>query len=1659
MAKDLSLTRSPWLGKIQLHASQAHALRRLYCPKQANPCFCSRFPWETSLGQYGTPNGTNLKRRGAPRTSLAPCQTQVNNCFKPDKSTVSVLAFFAWCCNLADEDRVLFEIGSGDRLRSAPSKPISLADLESQLSFLEHSYASGLISEESYFEVKGETLKKIAQFKRTGSVVPVEKNSAAIREQSDAQKMQPPQQVQPAQQQPQVQQPSFPPQTLQEVQQPAQQSPNQQPAQQQEQQPQNQQIQQPQLQQQQVPVQQYTQPEQQLPAQEQQAQPTNQQPVPQPIAPPQIQQAPAAPQYAQPATSQQSQLQQPQPATQQTFQQPQVSQTQPFQSPVQQPIAPQIQQQPVPQQIPQYSQPYYPIHVLPVYPIQPVSAQPFQQAPGLSQQPYAPQTQQAQQYSQVPQQTQQLPPVQNPQVQSVSPQEPKISEHELEDSAASLVKALHDVEGLLVFLEESYDNGTVSEKAYRELKAENSRKLKRIRNMLKHHGFYSDHFVAPQQQQTQFSSFSTGQPQFNLFSQQRQSEQEVPLSSDPFAPLEPDQDSSYKKISNQPQQETAPSLPGFAGTGTIPTGFKQPGQRNAPIARQAEGPSFADMMKRAEAKAAAPAAPEHAKKTRAHEIIKSLKLKKNQDAIQELRETAPAQTQQPGQAQQTAPQPTTSGAPPQTPQQTAMQPTQLTPEEKHLAELQARFEKRAEEILSQPAQQQQVQQQPDSQQIDLMQPSPQIQKPMQQPQSPQQQPVQQEPQNLQIQPSRSVSQPESAAQSAAQQLQFPQQQPAQQQESQPQQLPQPEAGPKQASAPNTNHAEQHPHHHAHQSKADAEQPEQTAAQNTQHPQSPQQQPVQQQEPHAEKPHHKHHLAQDADAANSSVSQPEQPAQPQQDVPQKLQSTRQPTPSQPPEPVASQEAATIHSEPFHTAPTNGFVPIALANQQENIVGAVQQPLQPVTAPQQRQSAAEEAASSQEAAGPQSTAPHTPSYMELGFLSKLFGGGMPSQSQGPVMDALKENAPQGEAPYRLEIELEKLKAKLDLLSESKNAGDERMGHVMENMGEVRSMVFQREATMKELEARLEQYTEMVKDLEPQKFLKELDKRDQSLQQSNMKIEKLEAKADDLAQRTNTTKQALDSIGSLSNIARVNQELGEKLSQIESRVAQAERVAEDVGRTYVDLNKRLEEFAIYSGRQDSLAESVKELGRTLDSVNSRFDDYLSKQDATELRKEFEQLHTTVAESSAKVVLGQQQRDWPEPVKELLRQKQDVEFLLQENEDDFSEKKIAPKDYELVKAANLRKLAELDTLLRVEYDQVKKGDFEKEMKAHVLSDDVLSLLMNSLRENKPTLQQMFQSPQIQAEHQPLQQPAPQISNQPQPTTQPVQQQVQQPVQQTQQLPTQVQQPVPEQQLPAQQEPQQETGSAQPANQQPVQNIQQEQPAQPQAQQQEQQPEQHPAQPIQAAQPQAQQPEQPAQPTNQQPVQTNEQQPPQNQEEQQSQQPALPQTQAQQEQQPPQALQQQPAQQQEPQPQTQQQIQQPQLQQQQVPAQQHAQPEQQPPAQQEHPPTQTAAQPPADQQQAQQPSQQALPSQPLQQPAQPQRQTPSLTIPGLAEQIKQAIQTARAQQSQPRTSQPVQQPANQFNPTQPPAQQTPQQNPAGQPFNPWQWVLPKKPL
>ncbi len=294
-------------------------------------------------------------------------------------------------------------------------------------------------------------------------------------------------------------------------------------------------------------------------------------------------------------------------------------------------------------------------------------------------------------------------------------------------------------------------------------------------------------------------------------------------------------------------------------------------------------------------------------------------------------------------------------------------------------------------------------------------------------------------------------------------------------------------------------------------------------------------------------------------------------------------------------------------------------------------------------------------------------------------------------------------------KFNVELERLKTTLEGIKENKTATDERMHMLTDGLAELRSNVFQREAGIRDHEMKLTKMKEMVDEIEPQKITKEFIKRDKTYSDIELRVEKVEVKANDIVKSVGEINALLKSIGGLENIASMDHEISKKLEKVREINTAVERLASKTEKIFIEMNKRLEKFNIYEARQDNMSEILNDMIKNFDGLNIKFESYVEKKDMTTLKEDMADIQKKIEElrKIMKKAVPFADVQIPEELVSLQAEREDIESLLSSVEYEHEKKQIADSEYLSIKEKNEARLKEIKEKIR---DAVKKLAAEEE-------------------------------------------------------------------------------------------------------------------------------------------------------------------------------------------------------------------------------------------------------------------------------------------------------------------------------------------------------------
>lgn len=289
---------------------------------------------------------------------------------------------------------------------------------------------------------------------------------------------------------------------------------------------------------------------------------------------------------------------------------------------------------------------------------------------------------------------------------------------------------------------------------------------------------------------------------------------------------------------------------------------------------------------------------------------------------------------------------------------------------------------------------------------------------------------------------------------------------------------------------------------------------------------------------------------------------------------------------------------------------------------------------------------------------------------------------NEALSKIVNELKSDKGLAERFEKFQVELEKLKTMMDAKKDEKSLMEERLQRVIEEVGEIRSSTSSMEGRLSEQEMKMEELKEIIDFLKPERFTKDLQKKDAELKSHEDKIERLDETMSMILKNINAIKNVLERMGSIENIARMSNEISKKLIEIDEKSKKMTRVADRIDNIFVELNKRMEEFLFYKAKQDALDALSKETLKSIDEINMKLENFAQRSELEDLRAV---MGGGQSEVSAPV---EEETSEPDEITKLKFQKQEIKDFLNMLDEQHKGGEINEKDYQQAKKTNTEKI-----------------------------------------------------------------------------------------------------------------------------------------------------------------------------------------------------------------------------------------------------------------------------------------------------------------------------------------------------------------------------------
>ncbi len=252
---------------------------------------------------------------------------------------------------------------------------------------------------------------------------------------------------------------------------------------------------------------------------------------------------------------------------------------------------------------------------------------------------------------------------------------------------------------------------------------------------------------------------------------------------------------------------------------------------------------------------------------------------------------------------------------------------------------------------------------------------------------------------------------------------------------------------------------------------------------------------------------------------------------------------------------------------------------------------------------------------------------------GIFGKIFKNSHSSGDNNPEAVTTKQqytnNAPETEierlekdlsaASSRIEsvsMSVEKIEGKLESERAISSGIEERISHLTEEIGELRSMILDRERGFNEIETNFKKIEAMTEEIQPQAIKRDLDRKEREIIDITVKIERLEAISSETNRQIKLFREQMDKIRSLDNLLKVSKDIEENITKIKDTEKYTDRMAAKTEELFTELDKRLSQFVSHTARIESLDELTRDLMKSQDKNEIKLKEAVFKEDLEKLK-----------------------------------------------------------------------------------------------------------------------------------------------------------------------------------------------------------------------------------------------------------------------------------------------------------------------------------------------------------------------------------------------------------------------------------------------------------
>jgi hypothetical protein len=340
-----------------------------------------------------------------------------------------------------------------------------------------------------------------------------------------------------------------------------------------------------------------------------------------------------------------------------------------------------------------------------------------------------------------------------------------------------------------------------------------------------------------------------------------------------------------------------------------------------------------------------------------------------------------------------------------------------------------------------------------------------------------------------------------------------------------------------------------------------------------------------------------------------------------------------------------------------------------------------------------------------------------------------GTLPTQPIAPIQNAPQQMGgimPSAELT-KMQMAIEKVNAELFAVKDKNQFFGDRLQKLSEDIGEIRSMQFQKDKQFGDIQASAEKAAQITDMLDPQRIQKIMEQRKREIEELYDKFERADEISKRSQQEIEGVRDALTQITSMKNLLKETENLAKVGREVKKMREESKSYAEQAQAAYIEVRNVITEISSIRAQIETNSEMSKDGLKQLDRINLLMENVTSKADVDKLRSTVNKLlryDEKMNSMEGEIKNTQEQvsnilaikapeaanidiRNQDSELKALQEQRKQIEYFLADLKEDFNARVITESAFAEARNMNEARLNDIDkkmSLLQIEREKTKE-------------------------------------------------------------------------------------------------------------------------------------------------------------------------------------------------------------------------------------------------------------------------------------------------------------------------------------------------------------------